>query len=160
MAYVRTWQPSDLPYLARMTAITTWEITPEDDKAHTNFTIVAHSATANLYGVLASPGGTAFVADEGGIPVGYLLVGIRPAAYTNEPHGYLADIYVLPQFRRQGLSKELHRWAEDYLRRLGIRKVTNWTHAHNQVGQNTITHHKHRIAQVMLAKDLSKTPAG
>lgn len=155
MAYVRTWRPADLPYLTRMTAITTWEITPEDDKAHTSFATVANNAAGNLQGVLTSPGGTAFVADEGGVPVGYLLVAVQPHHVTGEPRGYLADIYVLPQFRRKGLSKELHRHAYDYLRRLGIRKVTNWTHTHNRVGQSTITHHGHETSYVMMAKELT-----
>lgn len=159
MVYVRMWQQSDLPVLERMAALTAWNITPPDDQRMTAFPIVARSAVHNLYSVLGSPGGVAFVADDGGRPVAYLLIGIQPNDKTGEPQGYLADIYVEPQYRRMGISKELHRWGEEYLRRLGIRKVTNWTHATNALGQGASNHHGLRLTAVVMTKELRPTRA-
>ncbi len=154
MARIRFWQPSDLPYLQRMAAITAWNITPADDKARSRFETVAASAVQNLHGVLSSPGGTAVVAEEGGRPVGYLLIGIQRNDQTGEPHGYLADIYVEPAHRKKGISKGLHLVGEEYLRRLGMRKATNWTHAHNPLGQAASSHHGYELWGMMMVKHL------
>lgn len=154
MPQFRLWEQSDLPRLAEMAAITAWNITPEDDKPYTSQEHVSASAVQNLYGVLGSPGGTAVVADEGGKPVGYLLIAIQHNDMTGEPMGYMADIYVEPAFRRGGVSKELHRVGEEYLRRLGVRKATNWTHAHNQLGQSATAYHGFRPWGVMMVKEL------
>lgn len=154
MPRVRFWQPSDLPYLLSMAALTTWEITPEDDRPHTSFAVVARSAHQNMVGVLESPYGTAIVAEEGGRPVGYLLIGIQPNGRSREPVGYMADIYVEPAFRRSGLSKQFHVVGEEYLRRIGIRKATNWTHAHNPLGQGASNRQGFKLWGLMLSKDL------
>jgi GNAT superfamily N-acetyltransferase len=152
--HVRFWQQSDLPYLSQMAAATTWNITPPDDKLHTTYERVAANAQRNLYAVLSSPHGTAVVAEDGGRPVGYLLIGIQLNDKTGEPHGYLADIYVEPAYRRQGISKALHLMGEEHLRRLGIRRVTNWTHAHNPLGQGATSHHGLNIWGLMMVKHL------
>jgi GNAT superfamily N-acetyltransferase len=154
MPRVRFWQPSDLPYLLSMAALTTWNITPEDDRPHTSFEVVARSAHQNMVGVLQSPYGTAIVAEEGGRPVGYLLIGIQLNGRSREPVGYMADIYVEPAFRRSGLSKHFLAIGEEYLRRIGIRKATNWTHAHNPLGQASSNHQGFKLWGLMLAKDL------
>lgn len=160
MPTIRFWQPSDLPYLQRMSALTTWNITPPDDKPKTTFETVAQSAVENLHRVLQSPGGTAVVADESGRPVGYLLIGIQYHDRTGEPYGYMADIYVEPEFRRGGLSKGMHRLGEEYLRRLGIRRATNWTHAHNPLGQRASKHHGFELWGMMMVKHLQPAQAG
>jgi GNAT superfamily N-acetyltransferase len=154
MAYVRPWRPTDLPDLMRMAAITAWDITPADDKAHTTVAAVAANAQRNLLAVLQSPLGTAFVADEGGRPVGYLLIAIQEHDKTGQFHGYLADIYVEPAFRRAGLAKALYQAGEAYLRQVGMRRVTNWTHAHNQLGQAASSYLGLKLWGVLLAKRL------
>lgn len=160
MVRVRFWQESDLPYLARMAAETAWEITPPGDKPYTTYERVATNAVRNLYGVLQSPPGTAVVAEDDGRPVGYLLLGLQMNDRTGEPHGYLADIYVEPAYRRSGLAKKLHEVGEEYLRQQGIRRVTNWTHAHNPLGQKSSEYFGLKLWGVMMSKDLHKARAG
>jgi GNAT superfamily N-acetyltransferase len=156
MPVLRFWQPSDLPHLRRMAIITAWEITPEDDKAHTTLEQVAENAQQNLMAVLQAPYGTAIVADEGGLPVGFLLIGLQANEKTGQPHGYMADIYVEPAFRRHGLAQELHAAAEEYLRSIGIRKASNWTHAHNPRGQSSSLRHGFQLWGLMLSKELQR----
>lgn len=160
MVHVRMWRPADLPLLTQMAGLTAWELLPADDRAVARFELVAQSGAANLQGVLTSPGGTAIVADVGGQPVGYLLIGLMPDDLTGEPVGYLADIYMQPAWRRRGVSKRLHQAGEQYLRQIGIRKVTNWTHAHNATAIKTQEHHGIRPWRVMLSKRLTGEAAG
>lgn len=154
MPQVRFWQHSDLPGLLQMSAITAWEIMNPTDKAVADPEVVYANAHHNLFGVLSSPGGTAVVADEGGWPVGFLLIGIRPEERTGEPQGYMADIYILPQYRGQGLAQQFHAIGEEYLRRLGIRRATNWVHATNPLGKKASNDKGFRLAGVMMEKIL------
>jgi ribosomal protein S18 acetylase RimI-like enzyme len=155
---VRFWQQSDLPGLLEMSAITAWEIMNPSDKAVARPEVVFANAQRSLVQCLSSPGGTAVVADEGGLPVGYMLIVLRPDEKTGEMQGYLADIYIKPQYRRQGLAKELHRVGEDYLRQLGIRKATNWVHATNPLGKKSSQEKGFRLWGVMLEKVLQPQP--
>jgi GNAT superfamily N-acetyltransferase len=156
---VRFWQQSDLPGLLQMAAITAWEIMNPSDKAVARPEVVFANAQSSLIQCLASPGGTAVVADEGGRPVGYLLIVLRPDEKTGEMQGYLADIYIQPQYRGKGLAREFHRLGEDYLRRLGIRKATNWVHATNPLGKKSSQEKGFRLWGVMLEKVLQPKPA-
>lgn len=158
MPQVRFWQMSDLPGLLEMSAITAWEIMNPSDKAVARFERVADNAHRNLVTVLQSPGGTAVVADERGRPVGFLLIGLRPDDRTGEMQGYMADIYIYPPYRGQGLAQEFHRLGEDYLRRIGIRKATNWVHAKNPLGKKASTEKGFRLWGVMMEKLLHPTP--
>lgn len=154
MTTIRPWQQSDLPTLLQMAAVTAWEITPPDDKPYTSYATVAGNAQRSLMAVLASPGGFAYVAEEGGKPVGYLAVGIQQHEKTGEPHGYMADIYVDPAHRRGGLARELHRLSEEHCRRMGLRSITNWTHAHNPLGQKASARHGFDLWGLMLVRHL------
>lgn len=152
MPQVRFWQQSDLPGLLQMSAITAWEIMNSSDKEVARPEVVFTNAHHNLIHCLSSPGGTAVVADDGGIPVGFLLIGLRPDERTGEMQGYMADIYIYPQYRGQGLAQEFHRLGEDYLRRLGIRQATNWVHAQNPLGKKASTEKGFRLWGLMMEK--------
>ncbi|MFZ5827736.1 MAG: GNAT family N-acetyltransferase [Bacillota bacterium] len=152
MVQVRFWRQSDLPGLAQMAAITAWEIMNPSDKAVARPEVVAANAHKSLIGCLSSPGGTAVVIDDGGRPVGYLLIGLRPDDRTGEMQGYMADIYIYPPYRGKGLAEELHRLGEDYLRRIGIRKATNWVHAQNPLGKKASMQKGFRLWGLMMEK--------
>lgn len=154
MPQIRFWHQGDLPHLLRMAAITTWEIMNASDKAVAQPDVVYANAQRSLLGALQSPGGTAIVADENGRPVGYLLICIRPDERTGEMQGYMADIYLLPEYRGKGLAKEFHRVGEEYLRGLGIRQATNWVHAENPLGRKASEARGFRIWGVMMEKRL------
>lgn len=154
MLQVRFWQQQDLPDLMRMAAVTAWNITPPADKPHTTFETVASNARDSLMRALSSPFGNAVVALDKGRPVGYFLVAVQQHDKTGEPYGYAADIYVEPEYRRSGASKLMHALAEEYLRRIGMRVLTNWTHAHNPLGQKASEKHGFKLHMLLMSKDL------
>lgn len=154
MTQVRFWEINDLPWLMQMAAQTDWEIMNPDDKATARPEVVYANAHRNLVATLASPGGTAIVGVDGGRPIGFLLIGIRPDERTGEPQGYMADIYLEPPYRGKGLAKQFHELGEVYLRRLGIRKVTNWVHATNPLGQKASAARGFQLWGVMMEKRL------
>lgn len=155
MVRVRLWQPPDLPYLQRMAVLMTWQITPADDKAATTPEVIAQNALQNVDRVLSTPGGTAVVAEEGGRPVGFLLIGIQPHERTGEPQGYMADIFVEPEYRGKGIPRELHRLGEAYMRQLGLRQALFWIHAGNRQGQRAAFDNGAKMRGLVVAKMLN-----
>lgn len=155
MAEVRFWQPEDLPFLRWFATVNAWQILPPDDRAIASIGNVAMAAESNLMSVLQSPGGTALVAVADGKPVGYLLIAIRTDDRTGEQTGYLADIYIEPEYRKLGLGGRFHELGEGYLTKLGIRKATLWTHAHNPLGQRSARKRGYELWGMMMSKPLS-----
>lgn len=155
MARVRLWQSPDLPYLQRMAILMTWHVTPADDKAATTPEVIAHNALLNLDRVLGTPGGTAVVAEEGGRPVGFLLIGIQPHERTGEPQGYMADIFVEPEHRGQGIPRELQTMGEAYMRQLGLRRSLYWIHTDNRQGQRAAFDHGAKVRGLVITKTLN-----
>ncbi|MGE5675061.1 MAG: N-acetyltransferase family protein [Mycobacterium leprae] len=154
MVQIRFWQQSDLPYLLQTAGITAWEITPEDDKTHTTYQRVALNAQRNVIAILSSPYGTAIMAEDDGIPVGFLLLGIQHHHLSGAPRGYTADIYVEPPYRGHGAGKRMHLLGEAYFKSIGLQYITNWTHAHNRLGQTVSDHHGFRRLGLMMMKEL------
>jgi len=154
MARVRLWQQPDLPHLGRMAILMTFHVTPTDDKAATTPEVMAYNALANLVRVLSTPGGTAVVAEEGGRPVGFLLIGIQPHERTGDPQGYMADIYVDPEHRGKGIPRELQNLGEEYMRGLGLKRSLYWIHAGNQNGQRAALDHGAKVRGLVVAKTL------
>ena len=149
---VRFWEMGDLPWLMQMAAQTDWDIMNPTDKAVARPEVVYANAHRNMIATLSSPGGTAIVAVDGGTPVGFLLIGIRPDERTGEPQGYMADIYLEQPYRGKGLAKLLHELGERYLRGLGIRRITNWVHATNPLGQKASAARGFQTWGVMMEK--------
>lgn len=154
MAQPRFWQMGDLPDLERMMIQLTWGITPAEDRAAVGFEPIARSAVRTLHQMLGAPGGTAVVAEDGGRPVGFLLVSLQQDDRTGQMLGYLADIYIDPAYRGRGLSKPMERMAVEHLRQLGMRHVYVWVHAHNPQGQATARRLGMQPWGVVLAKEL------
>jgi GNAT superfamily N-acetyltransferase len=154
MAEVRFWRQEDLPYLRWFAAVNAWQILPPDDRALASIGHVAMAAETNLFEVLRSPGGTALVAEADGRPVGYLLIGINVDPKTGQRSGYMADIYIDPAYRSQGIASRFHQMSEQYLTDMGIRKATLWTHAHNPLGQKSAERQGYRLWGMVMAKIL------
>jgi len=153
---IRLWRPEDLPKLREFAVTNAWELLSPDDRAHTTPEIVKLAAEHNVDGILGMPGGTAFVADYQGRPVGYCLVSIQQDEKTGEPSGYLADCYIEPAFRKKGIAPAFHRVAQEYLQRLGIRKSRLWVHAHNETSYKSVTRAGFTVQGVMMAKELRR----
>ena len=118
--------------MAQGSASNAWDLVPPDDRTPQAWEQAARFSFGNLMNVLHQPFGTAIVAEEDGRPVAFVLVAIGPDSYTGQLYGYLADIYVDPAFRRQGLSLRLHQEAERYFTQRGVRRAKLWIGAANQ----------------------------
>ena len=59
------------------------------------------------------------VAVEGNAVRAWVLVGTNRDFFTEQPCGFIYDVYTLPEGRRQGLAKRLMQLAVDQLREAG-----------------------------------------
>lgn len=154
MVQVRYWQPADLPDLERMMVQLALGIAPPEDRAAVGDETLARAAVRGLHTLLRSPGGTAAVAVEGGRPVGFLLACLQQDDRTGEWLGYLADVFVEPEFRGKGVGRTLEQLASSHLRQLGLQKAQVWTHAHNPLGQAAARSYGLQIRGIVLSKEL------
>lgn len=118
--------------MAQGSASNAWDLIPPANRTPQAWDQAARFSYANLMGTLHQPSGTAIIAEEGGRPAAFILLAIGPDSYTGQIYGYLADMYVDPQFRRQGLSLRLHEEAERYFTQHGVKQGKLWIGAANE----------------------------
>jgi GNAT superfamily N-acetyltransferase len=78
------------------------------------------------------------VAEDDGRLIGYALavvVDVIPDMFIQENSGFLADIYVDDDYRRQGVGRALVTEVRSWLSRQGIRSFEWYVAEHNQAGQ-------------------------
>lgn len=87
---------------------------------------------------LDDPYTRAFVAEHDGQVVGFVLgmiVDLMADIFDEEPGGFLADIYVHPEFRQNGVGRLLVAALRDWFRQQRIRHFDWNVAAHNQEGR-------------------------
>lgn len=78
-----------------------------------------------------------FVADDAGQVVGYvmgIIVDLLPEMFTEERGGFLADIFVLPEYRDRGIGKALVNALKAWFRAQEIQHFEWYVAAKNQAG--------------------------
>ncbi len=89
--------------------------------------------------MLKSEGAACFLAYEAGVPAGFAQCQLRhdyvEGAQTS-PVGYLEGIFVLPEFRRQGLAGELLAACEDWAREQGCKEFASDCELENNASLN------------------------
>ena len=94
-----------------------------------DFTYTPNFADAfrhDLRRAVLDPHNALFVLDDGrekNNVIGFLWVVICQNSWTQERYGYVNNLYVVPQRRKQGLAKELLRQGDDWFRARGIKRV-------------------------------------
>jgi ribosomal protein S18 acetylase RimI-like enzyme len=86
---------------------------------------------------LSDPYTCALMAEVDGQAVGYVLamvVDLMPDIFAEPPAGFLADIYVEPAFRRQGVGRSLVGIVQDWFRQCGVQYFDWQVAAHNPAG--------------------------
>ena len=65
------------------------------------------------------------VAEDNGKIVGFMgaKINVRPAIYEVQEVGFIADTYVLPAYRRQGISKRMTEMVFEWLKSKGMTHV-------------------------------------
>ncbi|MGO4888189.1 GNAT family N-acetyltransferase [Anaerobacillus sp. MEB173] len=58
-----------------------------------------------------------------GFIVGWILLDKIVGPYTNERSGIILELFVVPQYRQDGIGKKLMNFSVDHFKSLGLRKV-------------------------------------
>lgn len=102
--------------------------------------------------------GAMLIAEEEGVPVGYLcLFGLVPPAEPDQypdPYSVVADVYVVPEKRSRGIGKALMAHAEARARALGASKLELNVLAANRAAAEFYAQLGYRPRVVVYAKQL------
>ena len=113
--------PAVLPLVARTIAFH-----QELDRARFSAVPNAHQRyDAWLRRTVENPDGAFFVAEEEGRLVGFVLGQVQEeyALYTTGRYGMLHELWVEPEWRRQGIARQLMQAALDLFRQVGVHQA-------------------------------------
>ena len=119
------------PWVLARSRETGWAQMLPSQQAQTSPDVFAGLVHEMLSQAMGAPGGTILVAREGGVPAGYLAIGVVPDELTRAPTGLFIDIYVAPAWRGRGVSSMLTAAGEGHCRALGLGHVRRMVAAHN-----------------------------
>jgi len=86
--------------------------------------------------------------------VAFLWIAIFGNNWTGERYGYVNNLYVRPDFRHQGLGKQLMEKAEAFFRSRGIRKVRLTVSSNNPPAVNLYQKMGYRTERLEMEKEL------
>ncbi len=95
-----------------------------------------------------------FVAELDGRIVGFLWLAIMPTM-TDLRAGYIKNIYVVPELRRQGLGTRLMEKADEWFRQMGARTAQLSTSVCNEAALALYEKMGYKPVRVRMEKDLS-----
>jgi ribosomal protein S18 acetylase RimI-like enzyme len=78
-----------------------------------------------------NPGSAIFLAEEDGIPAGFIHLQSQTDYFTGESHGYISEVAVAPSFEGRGVGHRLLETAEDWARSKGYFLLTLYVFAGN-----------------------------
>ncbi len=88
--------------------------------------------------ILKSPKYTAFICKNNNEPTAFINISLRVdyvEGSAKSPVGYVEGIYVKPKYRKQGISKELMRLAENWAQKRGCKEIGSDTELSNADSQ-------------------------
>jgi ribosomal protein S18 acetylase RimI-like enzyme len=90
-----------------------------------------------LVSQLANPDRLVLVAERGKKVVGYVFAGLEPTSWRDlrGPCGFIHDVYVLEEARRQGTGHDLLRAAIAWAHSRGRTQVVLWSKSGNEAAQ-------------------------
>jgi len=102
---------------------TVWDDLPEDERSRLDRGVWEKDFRRKLTPYIEGGRTEAWIAeDPTGTFLGYLLLG-ESGWLTPEPHGFIYDVWVVPDQRGKGVGKSLVSWAADWARSKGYRKI-------------------------------------
>ena len=81
---------------------------------------------------LLEKGSYYLIATENDVLIGWVLIGVSKDQFTDKMNGFIYELFILKEFRGNGVSKQLMRTAIDYLRQDGYSEVRLSAFAGNQ----------------------------
>ena len=120
---MRRGRRSDYRTIWAATLQTVWDDLPEDERTRLDRGAWEKDFRRKLGPYIEGGRTEAWIAeDPSGEFMGYLLLG-ESGWLTPEPHGFIYDVWVAPQYRGKGVGKSLVSWAGDWARSKGYRKI-------------------------------------
>jgi GNAT superfamily N-acetyltransferase len=103
-----------------------------------------------LHGVRT--GEAVFVAEEGGVPVGY----VAWVHFPLSPEGHVSGLgtFVSRDFRRQGISKKLRDAAVQHCKRKGYSRIEGVAHVDNDAGLSSSIDKGFKIVGYLVSKEI------
>ena len=97
-----------------------------------------------------------FVAEREGLAIGYVYAGIEPQNWKElrEEAGFIHDVVVSPEGRRQGVASALVETACDWLRSIGAPRVVLWTAEKNDGAQRLFAGLGFRRTMIEMTREL------
>jgi ribosomal protein S18 acetylase RimI-like enzyme len=120
---VRRAKRNELAIVWKATIQTVWDDLPEDERGRLTRDRWEKDLRRRLAPYVEGGRTEAYVAEEGGTVVGYLLLGEGGGFLTSEAHGFIFDVWVAPDQRGKGLGKHLVEWAVQWAKSRGFRKI-------------------------------------
>ena len=82
-----------------------------------------HEKTKSLIEPLLKKGSYYLIATENEILMGWILIGAGKDQFTDKVNGFIYELFVIEEFRGNGVSKKLMKTAFDHLRKDGYAEV-------------------------------------
>jgi GNAT superfamily N-acetyltransferase len=126
---IRMYQPSDREFILSLIGrfsgfqLPAWRQAEDVDR--TNRTSLAESIEE------PDPGSAIFLAEEDGVPAGFIHLRTQTDYFNGEAHGYISEVAVTPSFEGRGAGRLLLETAEDWARSKGYSLLTLYVFAGN-----------------------------
>jgi ribosomal protein S18 acetylase RimI-like enzyme len=97
-----------------------------------------------------------FVAEQDGVPVGYVYAGLEPQSWKElrEPAGFVHDVVVTGEARRSRVATALMDAAIAWLKSRGVPRVILWTAQQNQAAQTLFARLGFRPTMIEMTREL------
>ncbi|WP_264308934.1 N-acetyltransferase [[Leptolyngbya] sp. PCC 7376] len=93
--------------------------------------------------------------NQAGVAVGCLWLGTSIDQITGDRHSHIFLIYVLPDYRRQGIGSTLMQTAEEYAKARGDRQITLQVFTVNKIAQTLYENRDFQPHSLLMSKSLS-----
>lgn len=119
MIQVREYLLSEVERIAARAADNAWDGLTDWERRLADRAAADQRVRLIVEGILASPTGTALVAEIDGRFAGHVLLAVLPSDVTGLEEGRCFDVWVEPEFRRRGVAQTLNRAAAEHCRQHG-----------------------------------------
>ena len=157
MITIRPATPSDEPALGRYGAALMRQHHAEDAR---RFLLTERPESGYgrfLVSCLGDADSLVLVAERspGGV-VGYVFASLEPLSWRDlrGPCGFVHDVYVDDEARRQGIGRDLMRAAIEWIRSRGMTQVVLWSKSNNGAAQHVFTQLGFRSTMIEMTLDL------
>lgn len=152
---IREARRAEVEPLFERTIETSWNDLPPALQARTSRRALERQIRRLIEQLLASGESTFLIAEEeNGGDVGHIWLGETVEAVSGERRGYIYDLYVVPEARRQGVARALLAAAERLARRRGYREIGLTVAVHNDAARRLYESLGYHPERLLLSKQL------